>query len=135
MLLHGKHASREGYSRLVCVCYYMDILVLLLSHKIAYFVWITRSNSVRYIPIHDISFTLSDDIVSSLIAFHCLTECDTTSQFSAIGKKRAWKTFTEYAHLLAELGNARDVSSDVYILMEQFVVQQYTPSNTLCTTD
>ena len=94
-----------------------------------------RSNPVRYIPIHDIASTLSDDILSSLIAFHCLTGCYTTSQFSGIGKKRARKTFTEYAHLLAGLGKARDVSSDVYSLVEQFVVQQYTPSNTLCTTD
>ena len=38
MLLHDKHASREGYSRWVCVYDDMDILVLLLSHKIASFV-------------------------------------------------------------------------------------------------
>ena len=112
MLLQGEHASTEGYCRLVFVCDDTDVLVLLLSHKIASFVWMKRSNPVRYIPIHDIASTLSDDIFSSLIVFHCLTGCDTTSQSSGIGKKRVWKTFTEYAPLLAGLGKARDVSSD-----------------------
>ena len=84
-----------------------------------------RSNPVRCLPIHDIASTLLNYILSSLIAFHSLAGCDTTSQFSGIGRKRAWKTFTQYAHLLAGLGKARDVSSDVYNLVELFVAQTH----------
>ena len=89
MLLHGKHAAKEGYANVVLFCDDTDVLVLLLSHNIAPNVWIERSNPVSYIPVHDIASTLSDEIRSSLLTSHCLTGCDTTSQFSGIGKKRA----------------------------------------------
>ena len=88
---------------------------------------------MRYIPVHDVASTLSDEIRSYLLAFRCLTGCDTTSQFSGIGNKRAWKVFTECPHLLSRLVKTHVVTSDLHASVEQFVDQLHSPSRSLQT--
>ena len=43
------------------------------------------------ISVHKI--TLPEEKRKSLLAFHALTGCDTTSQFVGIGKQKAWRAF------------------------------------------
>ena len=55
-------------------------------------------------PIHDIARQLPEIITNNLLGFHSLTGCETTSSFTSFGKRKCWKVFEEFAHLLACTG-------------------------------
>ena len=44
---------------------------------------------VRYIPLHEISANLGQELTATLFAFHAITGCDSTSCFKGRGKKRS----------------------------------------------
>ena len=64
----------------------------------------------NYILIRETFNNLRIGAAKSLLAFHALTSCDTTSFFENIGKKTAWKIFKESYRLLSNLrvGSLRD---------------------------
>jgi 5'-3' exonuclease len=80
-----------------------------------------------YVPIHQIHVT--EDIRESLLAFHALTGCDTTSQFAGIGKKSAWTVFVKFHDLLEHLGEESIANDQVLSNAETFVCHLYN-SNT-----
>ena len=58
---------------------------------------------------------------SSLLAFHELTGCDSTSQFAGINKKLAWKVFKEQFKPFINLG-INDIASEAVLSnVEQLV--------------
>ena len=62
----------------------------------------------------------------SLLAFHALTGCDTTSQFVVIGKQKAWKAFDgPSVKLLEHLGEGSHPNANVLADAEAFVWQLY----------
>ena len=81
------------------------------------------SRQRRYIPVHRIP--LSEEKRKSLLAFHAITGCDTTSQFYGEGKASAWKIFEDAPDLLEHLGEQSQISADVLAKAEAFVCKFY----------
>jgi 5'-3' exonuclease len=72
-----------------------------------------------FVPIYQIHVT--EDIRESLLTFHALTGCDTTSQFAGIGKKSAWTVFVKFHDLLEHLGEESIANDQVLSNAETFV--------------
>ena len=87
--------------------------------------FVGTSRQRRYIPVHRI--TLSEEKRKSLLAFHAITGCDTTSQFYGVGKASAWKVFEDAPDLLEHLGEESQISADVLAKAEAFVCKLYNP--------
>ena len=73
----------------------------------------------KNIPVHDIVSSLPQDILKSLIPFHTLTGCDTTSFIAHHTKKSAWEVLKTHSHLIEKLGEDSFEESD-YKQIEQF---------------
>jgi len=92
LLLHTKHAATT-HPRIVIQSPDTDVVVLSVAHfqdLPCHELWIktgTRDKQ-RFIPIHSIHLSLGSTLAKSLLPFHALTGCDSTSSFSGIGKKR-----------------------------------------------
>ena len=82
----------------------------------------------RYVKVHDIK--MSNEILNGLLAFHATTGCDTTSQFTGIGKRTAWKVFQQCPHLLHNFGEDDVPSPAILSSAEQFVCKLYDPKTT-----
>ena len=127
ILLHARDATIRGYQQINVVCRDTDVLVLLVAHlpNLSPDVWMFTGTAKRklYVPVHQIR--LSEDKRSSLLAFHAITGCDTTSQFVGIGKQSAWSTFVTCPGLLQDLG--RDECPDDKVLSdaEAFICKLY----------
>ena len=77
----------------------------------------------RYIPVHKIS--LSEEKMKSLLAFHTVTGCDTTSQFAGISKQSALKIYDSLSKLVEHLGEHCPPEESVLDDAEAFVCQLY----------
>ena len=95
ILLHAKHASITC-GRLIIQSPDTDVAVLsvyffstLLGNEL-WFKTGTR-DKLRYIPIHGVQDKLGRSVCDSLLGFHAVTGCDTTSGLASIGKKKALK--------------------------------------------
>lgn len=69
----------------------------------------------------------------SLLGFHALTGCDSTSQFAGISKKSAWKIFKEEARLLNGLGKSDQIDSEEEKDIEEFVCKLYQKESIIST--
>ena len=58
----------------------------------------------KYISVNDVCRNLPAGSMESLLPFHALTGCDTTSHFFGHTKKSAWTVFLKHHDLLMELG-------------------------------
>ena len=83
IVLHARDAAAREYKQVNILCRDTDVLVLLLAHRehLCQEIWMFAGTSRqrRYIPVHRIP--LSEEKRKSLLAFHAITGCDTTSQF------------------------------------------------------
>lgn len=91
-----------------------------LSTAVWVFTWTAKK---IYIPVHHVC--ISEKKKSSLLAFHAVTSCDTTSQHAGIGKQSAWRTFTRCPWLLERLGVDQYPGGCVLSNAEAFVCQVY----------
>ena len=127
ILLHAADAASKGYERLIIQCRDTDVLVLLLvfANQLSKEIWMKAGTTKkpRYIKVHDI--TLPKEMLDGLLAFHAVTGCDTTSQFTGIGKRTAWKVFQQYPNLLHNFGEDKEPSPTSLSLAEQFVCRLY----------
>ena len=85
------------------------VLILLVSHfqrMQCQHLWMKSGTSKkrRYIPIDAVLNKLPNGSASSLLAFHALTGCDTTSYIANRTKRSSWKIFKEHHGLLKNLG-------------------------------
>ena len=98
IVLHARDAAVRGYRQVIMLCRDTDVLVLLLAHRqdLCQEIWMFSgtSQTKRYIPVHKIS--LPEEKRKSLLAFHTITGCDTTSQFAGIGEQSALKIFRQF---------------------------------------
>ena len=127
ILLHAADATAKGYERLIIQCRDTDVLVLLLvfANQLSQGIWMKAGTAKkpRYIKVHAIA--LPNEILKGLLAFHAITGCDTTSQFTGHGKRTTWKVFLQYPHLLHNFAED-DVPSPASIsLAEEFVCKLY----------
>ena len=124
---HEEADTRMVYKRVNILCLDTDVLVLLLAHReqLCQEIWmfVGTSRQRRYIPVHRIP--LSEEKRKSLLAFHAITGCDTTSQFYGEGKASAWKVFEDVPDLLEHLGEESQISADVLAKAEAFVCKFY----------
>ena len=114
MIVHAKDAVARGYGRLEVISRDTDVLLLLVYHfgeDVECWMVSGTGRSRRCYPIHTISLTLDRHVRESILGFHALTGCDTTSSFHGIGKKSCWKTYCEAPTLLAGVGRDGDASS------------------------
>ena len=106
IVLHARDATIRGYQQINVICRDTDVLVLLLVHlpNPSPAVWMFTGIAKRnfYVPVHQIC--LSEETQNSLLAFHSITGCDTTSQFAGIGKQSSWCIFVTCPRLLQHLG-------------------------------
>lgn len=127
ILLHALSAKKTGYTRCIIDCKDTNVLVLLAHFKeyLTPEVWIKVGNkdTSRLIAVHDIN--MNPRLLKNLPAFHALTGCDTTSQFSGIGKKSCWKTYLLYCSLLDGVGS-KQFDEDLFKKMNEFVIKLYT---------
>jgi len=132
ILLHAADAANKGYQRVIIQCRDTDVLIMLLvfSNQLSQEVWMKAGTSKkpRYIKVHEIR--LPNDIRDGLLAFHSVTGCDTTSQFTGIGKKTAWKVFKQCPQLLHQLGHESEPSPETMTSVEHFVCRLYDPNTT-----
>ena len=89
IFLHAKDALACGYQHMVISCQDTDVLALALAHRseLSPEIWIHSGTSKHpnYIPVHLIN--LAPSVIDNIIAFHAVTGCDVTSQFSGKGKR------------------------------------------------
>ncbi|XP_044174163.1 uncharacterized protein LOC122957784 [Acropora millepora] len=127
IVLHARDAAVRGYRQVNVLCRDTNVLVLLLAHRqdLCQEIWMFSgtSRTKRYIPVHKIS--LPEEKRKSLLAFHTITGCDTTSQFAGIGKQSALKIFDSSSKLIEHLGEHCPPEETVLADAEAFVCQLY----------
>ena len=126
LMLHCIHAYVE--SMLVYVRD-TDILVLLLAHydKMRWTNLLMKSGTSKhpkYIPMHDIRRQIPIEQVSSILACHAITGCDSVSQLSGHSKKTAWRLFQHHHRNLSHLGNGH-IIEDIITSAYKFICQLY----------
>ena len=132
ILLHAKDATNNGYSRIVVQCKDTDVLVMLVNmfQEIhADEVWMSKGTSSQkiFVPVHTIFSGIPTDVRESIIGFHSITGCDTTSQPNGIGKKTAWEVYLKNPKLLAEIG-VGTLSDSAIKSAEDFFISIYSRS-------
>lgn len=125
--LHARDATASRYQQVNVISRDTDVLVLLVAHfptlcpYVSMFTGTARKRSC--IAIHKI--IICEAKRKSLLAFHAITGCDTTSQFVGIGKVSAWKVYESCTELLQNLGETHPVTNEVLSSAEAFVCKLY----------
>ncbi len=106
-----------------------DVLLLLVSHfphMQCRHLWLMSSMSKkrRYIPIKDVFDNLPKGSTESLLPFHALTGCDTTSYIANHTKRSSWKIFKEHHALLKNMGIG-ELTEDTIQSSETLVCRMY----------
>ena len=82
------------------------------------------SKHPKYVPVHDIRRQVPIEQVSSILAFHAITGCDSVSQLSGHSKKTAWRVFQYHHSNLSHLGKGH-ITEDITKSAEKFICQLY----------
>ena len=126
LILHCIHAHMES---MVVSVRDTDVLLLMLAHydKMGCSTLLMKagtSKHPKYIPVHDIRRQVPIEQVSSILAFHAITGCDSVSQFSGHSKKTAWRVFQQHHDNLSHLGKGY-FTEDISKSAEKFICQLY----------
>ena len=126
LILHCIHAHMES---MVVSVRDTDVLMLLLAHYDqmqcqSLFMKAGTSKQPKYIPVHEIRKRVPDDQISTLLAFHAITGCDSVSQFSGHSKKTAWCVFQRNHNDLSNLGKG-PITEDTILSAEKFICRLY----------
>ena len=94
---------------------------------------VLKTNLVSYLPVHTICTNFGSDLCKTLLGFHALTGCDSTSGFAIVGKVTFFKVLkkhpTKYSSV-SKLGNELDVS-ELMPGIEQFISHTYDNKTTV----
>ena len=126
MILHAVHSQ---YNTVVVSSRDTDVLVILVSHfprAQCEHLWMLSGTTKkrRYIPVDAVYNNLPRDSAASLIPFHALTGCDTTSYIANHTKRSSWKVFKEHHQLLLNLG-VGELTEETIQSSESFVCRIY----------
>ena len=142
LLLHAKHAA-TSHPRIVIQSPDTDAAVLLIAH-FSYLncqeLWLKTGvkDRLRYLPVHEIQAFLGESLCRCLPSFHALTGCDSTSAFSGIGKKKAWKVLLTKEQMqrdLCTLGQNPAIQEPVQKAAESFICSLYTSAKNFSNVD
>ena len=134
LILHCIHAHVES---MVMYIRDTDVLVLLLPHydKMGCTNLLMKtgtSKHPKYIPVHAIHCQVPIGQVSSILAFHAITGCDSVSQLSGHSKTTAWSVFQHHHSNLSHLGKGH-TTEDITKSAEKFICQLHgVPEADLC---
>ena len=125
LIYHALEAVGDNFNRLLVFCRDTDVFLMLIhffKNKCDIEVWMVAGTAKqrKCYPIHDIAQQLTEIITNNLLGFHSLTGCDTTSSFTSFGKRKCWKIFEEFAHLLDGIGRDGPVKD-----AEEFICRLY----------
>ena len=92
------HAVNANFNTVVVSSRDTDVLLLLVFHSQRmqcqhFWMMSSASKKRRYIPIAEVFYKLPTGSAPSLLPFHALTGCDTTSYIANHTKRSSWKTF------------------------------------------
>ena len=93
-------------------------------------IWMKSVTTKKPCFIKVLEMNLPAEILESLLAFHTLTGCDTTSQFTSFRKKTVWQVFEQYPHLLNKLGEHEIPSGATVSEVKEFVCRVYEAKST-----
>lgn len=82
------------------------------------------SKARRFIPIHEVHRMVSSEVLDSLLAFHAISGCDTTSYIRGHTKQTMWNTFCENPTMLEHLGKG-PLTEEAIKSAEQFFCKVY----------
>lgn len=142
LLLHAKHAATT-HPRIVIQSPDTDVAVLSIAHfedLRCQELWFKTGvkDRQRYIPVHAIQSSLGQPLCKCLPSFHALTGCDSTSAFSGIGKKKAWKVLLKKEQIqrdLSCLGENPVIQEPVLKVAEAFICSIYTSAKSFLNAD
>lgn len=132
LMVHAKQAS-ISHPRIVIQSPDTDVVVLSAAHFAdiqCQEMWIKTGvkDKLRFIPVHDIHSSFGQNLCMCLPSFHALTGCDSTSAFSGIGKKKAWKALQKEVNTqldLSTLGSNPVLQVPVKDIAESFICSMY----------
>jgi uncharacterized LabA/DUF88 family protein len=123
------HAVNSQFRTVVVSSRDTDVLLLLVSHyerAQCEHLWMMAGTSKRqrYIPVCDVFNKLPKGSSTTLLPFHSLTGCDTTSFFANYTKRSSWNVFKEHHDLLKNVGIG-ELTEDTIQSAETFVCRIY----------
>ena len=142
LLLHAKHAAAT-HPRIVIQSPDTDVAVLSVAHFSdlnCQELWLKTGvkDRLRYLPVHEIQASLGESLCRCLPSFHALTGCDSTSAFSGIGKKKAWKVLLTKEQMqrdLCTLGQNPAIHEPAQKAAESFICSLYTSAKNFSNVD
>ena len=93
---------------------------------------IGTKEKVHFTSLHEISANLGQELTATLLAFHAITGCDSTSCFEGRGKKRSslvLKSSTEEFQSLTNLGGQFPLTAELIDICERFTCRLYQPNS------
>ena len=123
------HAVHSQFHTVVVSSRDTDVLLLLVSHfprVQCEHLWMMSGTTKKrqYIPIDAVFNSLPAESATSLLPFHALTGCDTTSYIANHTKRSAWKVFKEHYPLLRHVGIG-ELTEETLQSSETFVCRLY----------
>ena len=88
----------------------------------------------RFVPVHALQHSLGQLLCKCLPSFDALTGCDSTSAFSGIGRKKAWKVLIKKNQIqgdLSRLGESSSRQVPVREIAESFICSIYASGKAL----
>ncbi len=140
LLIHALDAQRCGHQRIKIRSNDTDVIVLAVSafNTIrAERLWVAygTGKTFKYLPIHVIAQSLSEEEAKALPLFHALTGCDTVSFFCGRGKRTTWEVWSVFPELTQKMSTNRPSTTDIddafMSTIERFVVLCYDRTSTL----
>lgn len=135
LLLHAADAAKCGFEKLMLRTVDTDVVVLAIAffHELPLSeLWVAFGvgKHLRYMPVHVTASSMGQQKSKALLAFHSFTECDQTSSFASIGKKKAWEAwaiYDEVTEVFQSLSAAPTISavSDAIPVLQCFMVLMY----------
>lgn len=132
MLLHADHA-KSTYDTITINSDDTDVFLLCISHytnvRSNFFLKFGKLNDKTIVNVKRQGELLGEELVKSLIGFHCFTGCDTTSSFHGKGKCRPWDLLCKSPELqktFQALGESwEEISSGHFNRLQEFVCEIY----------
>ena len=78
----------------------------------------------KFFPVHKVFQLLQPEIIQSILSFHALTGCDTTSYIAGHTKHSAWKVLQHHSELLKDFGNV-PLTDSIMGSVEKFFCRIY----------
>ena len=139
MLLYAADAANPGFRKIVIRTVDTDVVVLSVAAVPKFQpaeLWLAFGvgDKFRYLPAHEISQNIGQEMSEALPFFRALTGCDTVSCFAGRGKKTAWTTwklFKDATKCFLSLSHSPCEVTDVDMeTVERFVVLSYDRTST-----